>query len=388
MTELALDTALSEEQRDYLEAVKTSGDALLVVINDILDFSKIEAGKLELNPIVLDLRRVLTERLEPLATAAGRKGVAFACRIEDRVPQSVVADPTRLCQVVTNLLGNALKFTERGEVALEVGCESQDENAVTLHFVVSDTGIGIPAHKQSLIFEAFSQADGSTTRRFGGTGLGLTISSRLVELMGGRIWVESAEGQGSRFHFTARVGVARQARLSASQGVEVSATRAGVRPHTASEQAVSILLAEDNEVNRILAMRLLERQGYRVVVAENGREAIAALDREQFDLVLMDVQMPEMDGLEAARAIRLRERETGGHLPIIALTSHAMKGDRERCLEAGMDDYVSKPIRTQDLFATIEAQLLASRSKKDLTSHLGEEALSAVAEPYSGVSRP
>ena len=176
--------------------------------------------------------------------------MAFACRVADQVPQSVVADPIRLCQVLTDLAGNALKFTERGEVALEVGSESPDRDAVMLHFVVSDTGIGIPAHKQNLIFEAFSQADGSTTRRFGGTGLGLTISARLVELMGGRIWVESAGGQGSRFHFTARVGLARPARLSASQGVEVNGTRTGVRPHPASEQTVSMLLAEDNEVNR------------------------------------------------------------------------------------------------------------------------------------------
>jgi CheY-like chemotaxis protein len=285
-------------------------------------------------------------------------------------------------------VGNAIKFTDRGEVALDVACEAQDESSAMLHFVVRDTGIGIPEHKQRVIFAAFAQADGSTTRKFGGTGLGLTISASLIELMGGRMWVESAEGQGSRFHFTARVGLGKPARLSASAGAEKTVRRAGVYSNPGFERARSILLAEDNEVNRLLVVRLLERQGYRVVIAENGRQAVAALDREAVDLVLMDVQMPEMDGVEATRAIRLREKETGGHLPIIALTAHAMKGDRECCLEAGMDDYLSKPVRPQHLFTAIEAQLLLSRAQKDSICELAEEAPRTAAELATSLSRP
>jgi PAS domain S-box-containing protein len=375
MTELALDTTLSPEQRQYLDAVKTSAHSLLAVVNDILDFSKIEAGKLELNPIVFDLRSVLGKSLEPFALEARRKGLVFECRIREEIPESIVADPTRLCQVVVNLLGNALKFTHQGRVALDVECAIQDADVGTLRVTVTDTGIGIPAQKQSLVFGAFAQADGSTTRRFGGTGLGLSISARLVEMMGGSIWVESSEGKGSRFYFTVRVGLSKLERASAIPivgadgqdplGVRVLSPRLGGDSRLASGQAACILLAEDNAINQVFVTRLLERWGHRVVVAENGRDALAALDRESFDLVLMDVQMPEMDGFEATGAIRQRESENGGgHLPIVALTAHAMKGDRARCLDAGMDDYLSKPICPKDMFLAIETQLASRRARK------------------------
>jgi PAS domain S-box-containing protein len=386
MTELALGTQLDPEQREYLEAVKTSADALLVVINDILDFSKIEAGKMELSPIEIGLRSLLRQRVEPLAVQAERKGLTFNFHVEDQLPDAVVADPIRLCQVITNLVGNAVKFTEHGEVALDATLDGEDQSGASLHFTVRDTGIGIPAAKQSAIFAAFAQADSSTTRRFGGTGLGLSISARLVELMGGRIWVESAEGQGSQFHFTAHVGLGKPRRLPISlRGPKESLPGHG-DSHPSVGEAGTLLLAEDNPVNQILVSRLLERRGYHVVVAENGREALAALDRQPFDLALMDIQMPEMDGFEATQAIRLRETDTGHHLPIIALTAHAMKGDRERCLEGGMDDYVPKPIRPQDLYRIIEDQLSLSRGKT-LTRPAGEEIASGDRDPAPSLSR-
>jgi CheY-like chemotaxis protein len=347
----------------------------LAVVNDILDFSKIEAGKLELNPIEFDLRSVLGKSLEPFVLEARRKGLVFEYRLHAEIPELIVADPTRLCQVVVNLLGNALKFTHQGRVALDVECETQDTDVGTLRVTVADTGIGIAAQKQNLVFGAFAQADGSTTRRFGGTGLGLSISARLVEMMGGSIWVESSEGKGSRFYFTARVGLTKLERTSVisnvgadgqdSLGIRVPLPRLGGDSRLASGQAARILLAEDNAINQVFVTRLLERWGHRVVVAENGRDALAALDCESFDLVLMDVQMPEMDGFEATRAIRQRESENGGgHLPIVALTAHAMKGDRTRCLDAGMDDYLSKPICPKDMFLAIETQLTSRSTRK------------------------
>ena len=493
MTELALETELTHEQREFLQMVKTSGDSLLTVINEILDFSKVEAGKLELDQVDFNLRDMLEETLKTFALRAQQKQVELLCDVREEAPDFVAGDPTRLRQIVVNLLGNALKFTDRGEVLLRVDLESCAPESVTLHFAVQDTGIGIPVEKQRIIFEAFSQADGSTTRRFGGTGLGLTISSRLAEMMGGRIWVESEPGRGSVFHFTARLGVAKAAPVLLGPGaehlqggrvlvVDDSATNRriltatlenwGMKPeavengagalsllHSAAKQGktfdilltdaqmpdmdgfalanqirqdfgsgapaiivltsagqrgdgarcrelsiaayltkpvgrtdlrstllnvlgrkseeglpplltrhslheermedrslppLRILLAEDNPVNQQLAMRLLQKRGHQVVVAENGRKALEALVNGNFDLVLMDVQMPEMDGFEATAAIRRRERSAGDHLPIIAMTAHAMKGDEERCRAAGMDGYLSKPIRARELFATIE----------------------------------
>ena len=497
MTELALDTELTTEQRDYLGMVKTSAESLLTIINDVLDFSKIEAGKMDLSPVEFALRESLDETTKPLAFRADAKDLDLTCRVAPETPDRLIGDPGRLRQVVINLVGNALKFTKRGGIEVSVEVESQTEEEVRLHFAVSDTGIGIPADKQQIIFNAFEQADGSTTREYGGTGLGLSIVTRLVELMDGRVWVESEVGQGSTFHFTARFGLPgaeapgwvpavlpvnlhdlavlvvdentntrrilvemlqrwemrpvatsnaqvalaalRQAAGSgdpfrlvlldalmtegngyelaarikaepgASQativllspqgqaldlarcrdlgvsayslkvgelaepseqsrlldailtemgepGLEEPLPGAAPRPPAAEKRRhLRILLAEDNAVNRKLAVRLLEKQGHTVTVAGDGKEALAVLAQRPFDLILMDVQMPEMNGFEATRAIRARERETGRHIPIIAMTAHAMKGDRERCLAAGMDSYVTKPILARKLYEAIES---------------------------------
>ncbi|HKV06253.1 MAG TPA: response regulator [Candidatus Acidoferrales bacterium] len=488
MTELALETSLTAQQREYLGLVKTSADSLLSLINDILDFSKIEAGKLDIDKIDFPVAQTLGETLKALSLRAHGKGLELAWRVGPGVPAYLKGDVGRLRQIVVNLLGNALKFTEQGEVVLEVEKEAEDERGVLLHFRVRDTGIGVPAEKHKMIFDAFTQADSSSTRKYGGTGLGLAITSRLVRLMGGRIWVESELGHGSTFHFTVRFEVADTSGQPVELGhpdqirnlpvlvVDDNRTNRlilvemlsawGMRPETAEggraaltalgqayergtpfqlvitdmqmpemdglalseairadsalrelpilllsssvqhgeaarcrqlgiskyltkpvqpselfeailsarakpeevhdvspappsppedkKQGIRILLAEDNAVNRKLATTLLEKRGYTVVVTENGREALEALERESVDLVLMDVQMPVMDGFEAIRAIRAKERSTGTHLPIIAVTAHAMKGDRERGLAAGADDYVTKPIRIQDLLAAME----------------------------------
>jgi len=489
MTELVLDTELMTSQREYLKMVLESGESLLSVINDILDFSKIEAGKLSLESSEFELRESLGDALKSLAFRAHRKGLELACEIHPDVPERLIGDVGRLRQILVNLVGNAIKFTETGEVVAEVTCRSQTEAEAELHFSVRDTGIGIPADKLAAIFEAFEQVDTSTTRKFGGTGLGLAICSRLVALMGGKIAVDSTLGRGSTFHFTARFGLARGKPLpklsvvvhgtrvlivddnatnrhileeilrswdmqphsvaGARQAVQAlrAAYRAGeafplvltdanmpdedgfslaeqirqdpelgstlimmltsgdrpgeiarceelgiaayllkpikqselfdaivlalgvnaVDEETPAEPAppapsaggrpLRILLAEDSLVNQKLAVGLLEKHGHRVTLANHGREALAALESQDFDLILMDVQMPEMDGYEATAAIRAREQETRRHIPIVAMTAHAMKGDRERCLEAGMDGYVAKPIRAQQIFEAIDLVL-------------------------------
>jgi len=487
MTDLALETRLDAEQREYLETVKTSADSLLIVINDILDFSKIEAGKIDLEALDFNLRDCLEATLKTLALRADEKRLELLCEIAPEVPEVVRGDSSRLRQVLMNLLGNAIKFTRQGEVALKVLLSATEGVSCLLHFIVSDTGIGIPPEKQEMIFEPFSQADSSTTRKYGGTGLGLTITSRLVGMMGGSIWVESEVGHGSKFHFIARLGIAdakpivvgtaappqvlsgvrvlvvddnqtnrrilegmlKRWNMTANsvEGGEAALTqlsaareagepfglilmdmhmpgmdgfelteriRKGPYPSTvtimmltssghrgdaarcqalgvaayllkpirqselreaiarvlgAQEQKGSIplitryslqdarepstslhvLLAEDNRVNQRLATRLLEKRGHSVVVAADGIEAFAAIEKEVFDLVLMDLQMPEMDGFEATAAIREKEKAGGPRLPIVALTAHAMKGDREKCLAAGMDGYLTKPIRTLEL---------------------------------------
>jgi PAS domain S-box-containing protein len=497
MTDLALDTQLTAEQRDYLETVKTSSDSLLTVINDILDFSKIEAGKIDLEKVDFNLRDSLESTLKTVALRADEKHLELLCEVAPEVPEIVCGDSTRLRQVVINLVGNAIKFTEQGEVAVKVQVESRKGTECVLRFTVSDTGIGIPEDKRELIFAPFSQADTSTTRKYGGTGLGLTISTRLVEVMGGKIWVESEEGRGSQFHFTVRLGAAdaRDGKLGTTappeilRGVKVlvvddnrtnrrileamfgrwamkttavgdgqealeklsaatgepygliltdmhmpkmdgftlvehirqkpelatatiimltsaghrgDAARCqqlgvaayllkpirqselrdaiarvlGARAHDGttplitrysltdvreSSASLRVLLAEDNAVNQRLAVRLLEKRGHRVAVAGNGREALDALEKEKFDLVFMDVQMPEMDGLEATATIREKERSSGLHQPIIALTAHAMKGDREKCMTAGMDGYLTKPIRPPELEEILE-EYMARRS--------------------------
>jgi signal transduction histidine kinase/CheY-like chemotaxis protein/ligand-binding sensor domain-containing protein len=490
LTDLVLDTPLDAEQRDHLMMVKASGASLLTVINDVLDFSKIEAGKLDLEELPFGLRTAVADAMRTLALRANEKGLELLWRVAPEVPDGLIGDAGRLRQVLINLAGNAIKFTESGEVVVEVELEKRMPSSVTLHFLVRDTGIGIPIDKQRAIFEAFVQADGSTTRRYGGTGLGLTISSRLVSLMRGDIRVESDDGQGSTFHFSVSFGIARpsevpaeivvtpvladlrvlivddnatnrrillellaawrtrpvavadgEAALSAiaqaqrdddpfrlvlldmmmpgmdgfevteqlrqmpevadtpvvilssslrgdDQGTRerlkvraclakpirasdlldamtgvVAAQAAGDRPAgSATDHPVRmahgrVLLAEDNAVNQRLALRMLERRGYAVDVASTGREALALIASTAFDFVLMDVQMPEMNGFEATRAIRTTERASGRHLPIIALTAHAMKGDRERCIEAGMDGYVAKPIHAAELFEAIDAVL-------------------------------
>jgi signal transduction histidine kinase/CheY-like chemotaxis protein len=490
MTDLALETDLTGEQRELIETAKISAGALLTVINDILDFSKIEAGKLELDLIPFRLRDTVARIMKPLAfRAAAEKGLELLYEVQPGIPDEIVSDPTRLSQILINLVGNAIKFTHEGEVEVRIELEGIEGERARLHFSVRDTGIGIPLEKQKTIFEAFSQANSDTTRKFGGTGLGLTISSRILEMMGGRIWVESEPGSGSCFHFTLQAAIAKKsAETPADPNVSLAgvslaglavlivddnatnrrilkqiAELEGMRTATASSAAAAlrelqvaaergnafqlllldchmpgvdgfalveqirqveaiadtatlmltsagergdaarcralgvaayltkpvsqmqlteamrlaldpnpdritsgslitrhtlpanrlglrILLAEDNPVNQKVALRMLEKQDHSVTVAANGREALLAVEQQTFDLILMDIQMPELDGFAATEAIRRNER-SGERIPIIALTAHAMAGDRERCLAAGMDGYVSKPIRMGELTA-------------------------------------
>jgi len=345
MTDLVLETELSAEQREFVETARYSAEGLLTIINDILDLSKIEAGKLELEETVFSLPRMVERAMRTHRLAAAVQEIDLRWEIDPQVPEQVIGDPTRLSQVITNLVGNAIKFTKAGEVELRVGVEG----AGMFHFTVRDTGIGIPGEKQVSIFEAFSQADASTTRRYGGTGLGLTISSKLVEMLGGRLWVESTPGEGSRFHFTVKMSVITGHR---DAGFDVAAPLAGeAAPRAVPE--LNILLVEDNPVNQKVALRMLEKEGHTVAIAANGRAALARWERQAFDLILMDVQMPEMDGLEVTAAIRRAEAGTGRHVPIIALTAHAMAGDRERYLASGMDGYVPKPIRAEEIRSEI-----------------------------------
>ncbi len=495
MTELVLGSELAPDQRSSLELVQLSAESLLGVINDILDFSKIEAGKMEFESLPLDLRESLGEIMKTLGFRAHQKGLELVYDIRPDVPPAVVGDEGRLRQVLVNLVGNAIKFTDRGEILVTVERESGTDDGVRLHFSVRDTGVGIPADKQAKIFEAFSQADESMTRKYGGTGLGLTICNRLVGMMGGRIWVESQMGQGSTFHFTANLGVqdtvpapavpvepaqlrnlpvlvvddnstnrrllveiltrwgmqptaveGGSAALTALQVARNSGRRFALilldgnmpeidgftlaqriqeqpdlvgttimmltsadqmghaalcrelgisaylvkpvrqselldkirkslqnlpQPGASSAESAAdpqsaagksrVLLAEDNFVNQTLARKLLENHGYSVTVAGDGQAALSALEKDSFDIVLMDVQMPNMDGFEATAKIRERERTSGQHIPIVAMTAHALKGDEERCLAAGMDAYISKPIRREELYSIIEGILQPTR---------------------------
>ena len=346
MTELALDTGLTDEQREWLTMVKSSADSLLEIINDILDCSKLEAGKLELESIEFDPRKLLHETVKPFEAHSRRKGLRLHYEVSPAVPGILVGDPSRLRQILVNLIGNALKFTEEGEVAVRATPAWSSDGRALVHFSVRDTGIGIPVAKQAAIFEAFNQADGTITRRYGGTGLGLTISRALVRRMGGEIWLESKVGGGTNFHFTAGFGI------SDRQQPGPTPTP---RSSSAAGTPLRILVAEDNTVNQKVVVGILRKNGHSPATAANGREAVDRLLAEPFDLVLMDAQMPEMDGFQATAAIREREKTAGRHVPIIALTAHAMKGDRERCLEAGMDGYVAKPIRARELLDLIQA---------------------------------
>jgi signal transduction histidine kinase/CheY-like chemotaxis protein len=350
MTDLTLDTSLDDEQRECLQVVKSSSVALLGILNDILDFSKIEAGKLAIEAVEFDLRRTVEETVKTLAVRAREKGLALVCDIAGDLPASVIGDPGRLRQILLNLVGNAIKFTERGEITVRLAVDAVEGQQVTIRFSVSDTGIGIATDKQTHIFDAFAQEDGSTTRKYGGTGLGLTISSRLVELMGGRIGIDSEPGRGSTFFFSVALGI--------GQGLSPAALAAGMNE---SRAALDVLVVEDNPVNQQLAIRLLEKWGHRATLAADGQVALDALEERRFDVVLMDVQMPVMGGIEATREIRRREAAQGKpRRPIIAMTANAMQGDREACLEAGMDDYIAKPIKSADL-----AKLLDSLSSPD-----------------------
>ena len=502
MTELALDSDTDPTRREYLGMVKSSAESLLTVINDILDISKIQAGKLDLDEIDFRLRDCLGEALKTLSIRAHEKELELALRVPPELPDSVRGDPVRLRQIVLNLVGNSIKFTDKGEVELRASLESKADDGIVIHFAVADTGIGVSPEKQRVIFDAFTQADPSTFRRYGGTGLGLAISSRLVAMMGGRVWLESAVGKGSTFHFTANFRLATQAmnahlpsappvlhgvsalvvddnatnrgileELLIHWGMKPTLAASGMRGLQALESAsaagtsiplivldchmpemdgfafarqvkndprsrsaiimmltsssqrddaarcldlrisaclvkpiqeaelleavltvlghkaecsdrlpvpvtrrspheeprhLRILLAEDNTVNQVVAVRLLQKIGHTVMVVANGRDAVLMLDDQDFDLVLMDVQMPEMDGIEATRVIREKEKASGKHIPIIAMTAHAMKGDRERCLAAGMDGYIAKPIRPAELYAGIAPYLRPPEATLDI----------------------
>jgi len=349
MTQLVLETDLDSEQKEYLGIIRNSALSLLTLINDILDFSKIEAGKLDLERIDFSLRDVLADSLKPFSHRAAGKGLKLDFRIAPDAPQLLVGDPGRLRQILMNLVDNAVKFTPHGEIILHAKVSEYGEEGATMLFSVSDTGIGIPKDKQVVIFQPFTQADGSTTRKYGGTGLGLAICRHLVKLMEGEIWVDGDAGAGSTFSFTARF------ELSKGAPLELAPVAAMAEPNGLSRRGLRILMAEDNTVNQKLVSRLLEKRGYSVVTVTDGQEALAALEKEHFDVVLMDVHMPSMGGFEATAAIRKRERERPTPpVRIIAMTASAMKGDRERCLAAGMDGYVSKPIRDKELFETIE----------------------------------
>ncbi len=374
MTELALGTDLSAEQREYLDMVKESGESLLTVINDILDFSKIEAGQLSIDVVPFDLSDCLAKTIKQMATRAHVKGLELAYDIRQDVPIALLGDPGRLRQIITNLIGNAIKFTDHGEVVLTVAVETRTAPGTVLRFSVTDTGIGVPQEQRDAIFKPFIQADGSTTRKYGGTGLGLAISTTLVALLGGRIWLESEVGKGSTFHFTVSFDLQpapaaetrpREAQMTRLRDMPVLVVDEPIPPDTnravrEPSRKLRILLAEDNAVNQLVASRVLEKRGHTVVIVGNGREALAALEESGsggFDLVVMDVQMPVLDGFEATAIIRAREKSTGAHMPIIAMTAHAMKGAEQRCLAAGMDGYTSKPIQVELIIAEIDKVL-------------------------------
>ena len=372
MANILLDTELTEKQRQYAQTVHSSAKSLLTVINDILDYSKVEAGKLELEVIAFDLRSTIAHITEILSVEADRKSLELDCRVHHEVPSSVCGDPGRLRQILINLVNNAIKFTKKGKVVIQATLEQEDDSQATVRFNVTDTGIGIPQNRIDRLFKSFSQVDASTTRQFGGTGLGLAISKQLVELMHGRIGVESQEGRGSTFWFTIVLEKQTQRqdsdmlftpslkekRLLVVDNQKTAGTTSGqlLNKHALADRLkgqARILLAEDNLINQKVALHLLEKFGYRADVAGNGREAVKALEARHYDLILMDIQMPEMDGISATAEIRNLKSDRR-NVPIIAMTAHAMKGDQERCLEAGMDDYTSKPINPKALLKKLE----------------------------------
>src|SRR5881275_121955 len=353
LTQVALQTELTAEQRECLELVRASGESLLAIVNDVLDISKIEAGHLTVETIPFSLRECIDGAMKTLVIEADAKRLDLSWEVAPQTPDALLGDPLRLRQIVLNLVGNAIKFTQQGRVSVRVRPQSTAGDELCGHFSVRDTGVGIPPEKQAAIFAPFQQVDASTTRRYGGTGLGLTISARLVELMHGRMWLESAPGKGSTFHFTARFALTDRAAAAAPLRSGAPAV-AGPAREPARTAKLAVLLVEDNSVNRRLAQIVLARRGHTVTAVGSGAAALGALRQGRFDLILMDVQMPGMDGIETTRAIRRSEERLGRRVPIIALTAHAMAEDRERCLGAGMDGYLVKPIQPAALLDAIE----------------------------------
>ena len=348
MSELLLNTSLDPKQHEYLLMLKNSAESLLSLLNDVLDFSKIEAGKMELDEQDFDLRHTIADTLLALSVRAMQKNLAITHKVAEDVPVILLGDDGRLRQILINLVGNAIKFTDRGGIQVAVRIESRALDKTTLHFEIHDSGIGISHEVQSRIFDAFTQAESSTNRRFGGTGLGLAICRDLVELMQGRIWVESEPGKGSTFHFTAVFGEATR------DSVDRPAASATGPLLGLAEKPMKVLVVEDGRVNQLVAAKLLEERGHCVEIASNGQEAVEMVRDDEFDAILMDVHMPEMNGFQATAAIRQIEDKHGGHVPIIAMTANALKGDREQCIAAGMDDYVSKPIHSAELLHAVE----------------------------------
>ena len=346
MLDLSLYTDLDDTQRDYLMTARAAADSLMDLINDILDFSRIESGRMTLEPRDFSLPELLDGIITPMRMAAGQKGLTLSLDIASGVPKAIHADPRRIRQILVNLLDNAVKFTHTGTVHLSVDREGAEPDPLDLRFTVSDTGIGIPPEQLERIFDRFTQADGSDTRTYGGAGLGTSIAKHLVKIMNGRIWVDSEEGRGSRFVFVIPARPARSAR-------SVKPPHAP-DPLAPTETSLRVLVVEDNPLNQKLVLSLLEKRGHWAEAVQNGRLALDALDRATYDRVLMDIQMPEMDGFEATRRIREREAQTGGHLPIIAMTAHVKEGDKDRCLSAGMDAYIAKPIRQETFLTTLE----------------------------------
>ena len=342
-TQLTLGTKLTEDQRDYLDTVERSAEGLMQLLNDILDVSKIEAGKMEVDRAPFSMRECVESSARTMFAAAQQQGLELTWDVDPQIPDALVGDETRIRQVLLNLIGNAIKFTDRGSVRVAVRMQPAPDCSLVALFSVRDTGAGIAEDKRQIIFEPFRQADGSTTRRYGGTGLGLAISTGVVDIMGGRIWVESEVGRGSTFHFTAPFTL----------GEATLPPRAAAPVNAAECAPLSILVAEDNLVSQRLVTALLKERGHSVTLAANGAAVLGLVDQRDFDLILMDIQMPEMDGLQATAEIRYREGRTGKHVPIVAMTAHAMAGDRERCLDSGMDGYIAKPIHPGELMALI-----------------------------------
>lgn len=361
MTQLALQTRLTSEQYEYLTLVESSANSLLSLLNDILDFSKIEAGKLDIESAPFGLRETLLSVMKMLAAGSRQKPLTLGCDIAADLPEILIGDAARLRQLVINLVGNAIKFTEQGEIVLHVSLDSCRDDWIRLHCIVSDTGIGIPVDQLEKIFGAFEQADASITRKYGGTGLGLAICKQLVSLMGGNIWVESVEGEGSQFHFTLKFGLHKLGASSDQGGPQSSAPSPDpIKP----PPGLRALVVDDNSLNRMLAKRLLEMHGHEVVLAEDGRQALNLYRQEGFDVILMDIQMPEMNGFEATAEIRKIEQRTGRWIPIIAMTAMSMMGDREKCLNAGMDEYLSKPLRPKELIEKIALAISADPASR------------------------